>query len=70
MEVVITGAVKAENSDTLTYTTMISEISNKSGMELPSTGGIGTTIFYVIGSLLVVAAVVLLVTKKRMGSKT
>ena len=42
------------------------DIINKSGLELPETGGIGTTIFYIVGSLLVVAAVVLLVTKKRM----
>lgn len=68
-EVVITGAVKAEGSDSLTYTTVVAEINNQSGAELPSTGGMGTTIFYVLGSLLVVAAGVLLVTKKRMGSK-
>lgn len=43
------------------------EIENKYGTELPSTGGMGTTIFYVIGSALVIGAVVLLVTKKRMS---
>ena len=42
-------------------------IENNKGTELPSTGGIGTTIFYVVGSILVVAAGVLLVTKKRMS---
>ena len=36
------------------------------GITLPSTGGIGTTLFYVVGSGLMVAAIVLLVTKKRM----
>ena len=41
------------------------EIENKSGFELPSTGGIGTTIFYVLGSILVIGAVVLLIAKKR-----
>lgn len=41
-------------------------IINVRGTLLPSTGGIGTTIFYVAGSILVLAAVVLLVTKKRM----
>ena len=46
------------------------QITNKSGTELPSTGGMGTTIFYVIGSILVVAAGVLLVTRKRMSDKT
>ena len=44
------------------------DIINKSGFELPETGGIGTTIFYVVGGLLAVAAVVLLVTKKRMAT--
>lgn len=45
------------------------DVVNKSGSNLPSTGGIGTTIFYTIGGLLVVGAGVLLITKKRM-SKT
>ena len=44
------------------------EIENQSGTELPSTGGIGTTIFYVLGSILVIGAVVLLITKKRMSA--
>ena len=43
-------------------------IENNSGTELPSTGGIGTTIFYVLGSILVIGAVVLLITKKRMSA--
>lgn len=44
-------------------------IQNNTGAELPSTGGTGTTMFYVIGSILVIGAVVLMVTKKRMGSR-
>ena len=44
------------------------EIENQSGTELPSTGGMGTTIFYVLGSILVIGAVVLLITKKRMSA--
>ena len=40
-------------------------VINKSGSTLPSTGGIGTTIFYVAGGVLVVGAGVLLITKKR-----
>ena len=44
------------------------EIENKSGTELPETGGMGTTIFYVLGSILVIGAVVLLITKKRMSA--
>lgn len=41
------------------------EILNNAGSELPSTGGIGTTIFYIVGGLLVVGAVVVLITKRR-----
>lgn len=49
--------------------TVTAEVANSSGSELPSTGGIGTTIFYVVGGLLMVGAVVLLVTKKRMSAQ-
>ena len=44
-------------------------IVNQKGTELPSTGGIGTTIFYVVGGLLAVGAGVVLVTKKRMSKE-
>ena len=44
-------------------------VFNQAGIELPSTGGMGTTLFYVLGGGLMVAAVVLLVTKKRMENK-
>jgi len=42
-------------------------VLNKAGTELPSTGGMGTTVFYVLGAVLVVGAGVLLITKKRMS---
>lgn len=42
-------------------------VANNAGAELPSTGGIGTTIFYVVGSVLVIGAAVVLITRKRMG---
>ena len=41
-------------------------IINNAGTLLPSTGGMGTTLFYVLGSLLAVCAVVLLIAKRRM----
>lgn len=44
-------------------------VRNNKGSTLPSTGGIGTTIFYVIGGGLMAVAAVLLVTKKRMNNK-
>ena len=51
----------------LTAGSITTTVVNKSGAQLPETGGIGTTIFYVLGGVLVLAAVVLLVTKKRMS---
>ncbi len=42
-------------------------IANSKGSTLPSTGGIGTTIFYVLGGTLVVGSGIALVTKKRLG---
>ena len=44
------------------------KIVNQAGVELPSTGGIGTTLFYIGGGILVLAAVILLVTKRRMNA--
>ena len=41
------------------------KITNQKGSSLPSTGGIGTTMFYVGGGVLVAGAGVLLITKKR-----
>ena len=66
VEVVINGATKGE-SDNLTYTTVIAEVNNQSGTQLPSTGGVGTTIFYVLGGILAVGAAVLLIARKRAG---
>jgi fimbrial isopeptide formation D2 family protein/LPXTG-motif cell wall-anchored protein len=47
--------------------TIKSDIANFSGSTLPSTGGIGTTIFYVVGTILVLGAGIVLVTRKRMS---
>ena len=45
------------------------EVENNMGFTLPGTGGIGTTIFYVVGGLFIVGGLVLLITKKRMNMK-
>ena len=44
------------------------DVENSKGATLPSTGGIGTTIFYVLGAILAIGAGILLVTKKRMNA--
>ena len=56
-----TGSV---DNDSLTIS-----IQNRMGSTLPGTGGIGTTIFYVVGGGLMVAAGILLITKKRMENR-
>lgn len=58
--------VAGSSTDT-TKLTAIAKVANSTGTELPSTGGMGTTVFYVLGTVLVMGAVVLLVTKKRMN---
>ena len=64
VSIVITGATKGDN-DELTYTTVVAKVNNQSGTELPSTGGIGTTIFYVAGGVLVIGAAALLIAKRK-----
>lgn len=49
--------------------TMEIEVVNVSGVELPETGGLGTTIFYVLGTVLVLGTAILVITKKRMGTE-
>ena len=43
-------------------------VVNLKGAELPSTGGMGTTMMYIGGGLLVAFAVIMLVTKRRMNA--
>ncbi|MCI8417626.1 MAG: isopeptide-forming domain-containing fimbrial protein [Lachnospiraceae bacterium] len=63
------GEMNESGNGNLTDGSLSTSIVNLKGIVLPSTGGIGTTIFYIIGGILVVGAGVLLVTRKRM-SKT
>lgn len=46
-------------------TTQVAEIINMPGTTLPETGGTGTTIFYIVGAVLIVAAATLLLIKRR-----
>ena len=61
--------VEVKGDSTGANLSVTANIANSTGTTLPSTGGMGTTIFYVLGSALVLGAVVLLVTKKRMSTK-
>ncbi len=56
---------------TVSYGTSTGEvkIENNTGTELPSTGGMGTTIFYVLGGVLMAGAFVLLVVRRRMRTE-
>ena len=59
--------VTVNGGTTETALTVTEKVENQAGTLLPSTGGMGTTVFYVLGAVLVVGAGVLLVTKKRMS---
>lgn len=45
---------------------LTTEVTNKKGSILPSTGSVGTTMLYIAGAILVLGAGILLITKKRM----
>jgi len=53
------------DSNLIQSTTVI----NNAGTELPSTGGIGTTIFYIVGAILVAGAAIILVTRRKMSAE-
>lgn len=67
------ASVKKENNVTIQFTAnkedgiVSTDVVNKSGSLLPSTGGIGTTVFYVFGGVCVLGGGALLFTKKRMS---
>lgn len=58
-----------EVKDDAISATAVEGVVNITGSLLPDTGGIGTTIFYTVGGILVVGAAILLVTRKRMKSE-
>lgn len=63
----VTGDITFTANDNKTE--LATNVVNNKGSELPSTGGMGTTIFYVVGSILVLGAAILLITKKRMSAR-
>ncbi len=65
----VTGTGSLTFTSSTTDGSLTTDVVNKKGSVLPSTGGMGTTILYVVGTILVLAAGILLVTKKRMDAK-
>lgn len=69
-----TGVI-ADEADDLAFTPggentlALVTITNEAGAELPSSGGIGTTIFYILGSLLAVGCGVVLISRRRIRSQ-
>lgn len=62
------GKVKVKNGDAYDEVTQV-KVENKSGTVLPSTGGTGTTMIYLIGGALVLGSGVVLATKRRVKNK-
>ena len=63
------GESGVHTSNRLSEGSLTAEIISRKGSLLPSTGGVGTTILYSIGTILVLLSVVFLVTKKRIEVK-
>jgi len=63
----VTGLVKEDGQSEASATTIT--VENEKGSVLPSTGGMGTTILYTVGAILVIGAVVLLITRRRMNNE-
>jgi len=62
------SSANASVADRISESSDDSELKNTKGVELPSTGGMGTTLFYAIGAILVLGAGILLVSKRRMAA--
>lgn len=63
--VTVNGATAT--ADNLSALTVTKQIENNTGSLLPSTGGVGTTMMFIVGGALALGAAVLFVTKKRMS---
>ena len=66
----VLATITVNGNDDTTYTDLVYDqtVENNAGSVLPSTGGIGTTIFYIVGAILVLGAGILLVTRRRMNA--
>lgn len=69
VKVVVDGAKAIAAEADKSVLAPVVAIANNTGTELPSTGGMGTTIFYVLGGALMAGAFVMLVVRKRMRTE-
>lgn len=67
-KVELTAETTDIEGNTVRRMSLTATVENATGSKLPSTGGMGTTIFYVVGGLMVTLAVVVLVAKKKVGA--
>jgi LPXTG-motif cell wall-anchored protein/uncharacterized repeat protein (TIGR01451 family) len=63
-----TGSVALTFKSNVQDGSLTADVLNQPGSNLPSTGGMGTKLFYIFGGLLVLAASVLLITRRRMSN--
>ena len=68
VEIDVNGAITVDGK-LITGVDKLVEVENKSGTVLPSTGGAGTTMIYLVGAVLVLGSGVVLVTKRRVKGK-
>lgn len=68
VEIDVNGAITVDGK-LITGVDKLVEVENKTGTVLPSTGGTGTTMIYLVGAVLVLGSGVVLVTKRRVKNK-
>lgn len=66
---ITTNVISYVNGDSAGNGYIVTNVANTFGATLPTTGGIGTTIFSIIGIVLMLGAGILLITKKRMANR-
>lgn len=68
VEIAVNGAITVDGK-LITGVDKLVKVENKTGTVLPSTGGTGTTMIYLVGAVLVLGSGVVLVTKRRIKNK-